>query len=553
MLNPKETMVSNLCLLRRISMATVALLLLAMPLRAQQQPAVIIAMSSVDETMGDIQYAAKAAGVSQAAGLLQLVAAQYLQLLDTSAPAGIIVDIDGQMPTMLGFLPVKDFDGLKQTITAQLGPLEDQGNGIWMVAAGQPVFLKQSGKYVFLADNADRLGDLPADPAALLGGLDKRYNLGVRVNIQRIPLPLRQMMLDQMREGYDQALSSQITDSEAQAQLQKNLSDAGIKNMEMLVTQGDVFEMGLTIDQEKKHISLGYSLTAIQGSELAEQLAYIRDVETEFGVLIDSDAAVSFNMSTTIGQAQIDMLADMLKAFRESVQKELTEDGNFPNEQARAAAEKVVGNLLDVAEATVKSGKMDTVGVVILDGTSLQFTVASHIGEGAKLNETIREIVELGKQEANFPEVQLDAAKVGDTTIHVMRVPVPDEDARAVFGEQLEIAVGISADAVYLCVGADAMDSVKVIAAGNNSKPVKAVSMRASVGQLIKFGAQFANDSLPPEILAVVDQMGDRDHIELVVDAIPNGARYQLVLEEGILKLIGVGIQQAMGAIGDGF
>jgi hypothetical protein len=77
--------------------------------------------------------------------------------------------------------------------------------------------------------------------------------------------------------------------------------------------------------------------------------------------------------------------------------------------------------------------------------------------------------------------------------------------------------------------------------------------MRASVGKLIKFGAQFADGNVPPPILAAVDQMGDRDHVEVVVDAIPNGARYQLVLEDGVLKLIGVGVQQAMGALGGGF
>ncbi len=542
----------NSCYLRRVSMAVAALLLFAMPLRAQQKPAVVIALSSVDETMADIQYAAEAAGVPQMAGMLQLMGGQYIQMLDTTIPAGILVEINGPMPTGLGFIPVKDFDALKTIISTQLGPIADDGNGVWRVAGPQPVFIKQEGKYVFVSDNAAGLGNLPANPAALLEGLDKRYNFGARVHIQRIPMASRQMLIQTMKDQFAQA--SQFIENESQTQFQENLSDASIKNMEMLVTQGDVFEMGLTIDQENKQISLGYSLTADQGSELAEQLGYIQDAETEFGAVLDSDAAVTFNTSTTIGKAQVEVYAELLKGFRTSVVKELQDDSNFPNEQARAAAEKVVSDLLDVAAATVGSGKLDAVGAVVLDGTSLQFAAAIHIGAGEKLNETIREIVALGKQEPNFPEVQLDVAKVGKTTIHLLEVPVPDEDAaRQVFGDKLEIAIGISPDAAYLCVGKDAVDSVKVIAAGTSSKPVKAVSMRASVGKLIKFGAQFADGNVPPPILAAVDQMGDRDHVEVVVDAIPNGARYQLVLEDGVLKLIGVGVQQAMGALGGGF
>jgi hypothetical protein len=323
--------------------------------------------------------------------------------------------------------------------------------------------------------------------------------------------------------------------------------------MELMVNQAEIFEMGIAIDQDKKEINLEYAVTATEGSELADELAYIQDAETRFGSVLDPGAALNMNISMKIGQTQMTMANDLLKVFRTSIEKEMKGDGNFPSDEARAAAEKVVGDLLDVAEATIKGGKLDSVGSVSLDGSNLQFSAAAQIAEGEKLNQTIRDIVALAKEEPDFPEVQLDAAKVGDVTIHLLQVPVPadEEDARAVFGDQVEIAVGVGPDATYLCVGAGAVDCVKKIAAGSNPKTVRPMAMRASIGQLIKFGAQFNDDPAMQQLLGVVDKMGDRDHVEVLVEAIPNGARYKFRLEDGLLKAVGFGIEQAMG--GGGF
>lgn len=542
---------SIMSFMRRSSWAVAALLLVALPLRAlplraQEKPAVIVSIAKIDETLGDIQYVTTAAGVPQIAGIIQLFGGQYLNLFDKTTPAGITAVVNNGPPEVLAFLPVKDFAALRKTVGDLTGPPTDQGNGVWLLGGPQPAFMKQSGDYVFIAQDPAGLNNLPKDPAALLEGLDKRYNIGVRVHIQRIPAELRDQFVTTMQQGMAQA--NQFIEDEAQAAFQKSMQESGAKNIELMATEGDIFEMGIAIDQDAKEIKLEYSVTALQGSELAEELSYIQDAETRFGSVLDPDAAVAMNITSKLGQTQMTMGKDLLKVFRESIGKELAEDGNFPNEQARDAAKKVVGNLLDVAEATLAGGKVDTVGIVTLDGKNLQFSAATHIAEGNKLNQTIRDIVELAREEPEFPEAKLDAAKVGDVSIHLLQVPVPEdeEDARAVFGDQVEIAVGVGPDAAYLSIGPGAVDNVKKIAAGGNTKSVRPMAMRVSVGQLIKFGAHFNNDPELQQLLPAIEQAGKRDHVEVVVEAIPNGARYKLKFEDGILKIIGVFAQKAM-------
>jgi hypothetical protein len=546
--------VSNTCMKRRISFVIIATLLTAMPLRAQQEPAVIISIASVKDTMGDIQYAAKAAGVPQGAAMLQFLAAQYTQLLEPNSPLGVALTFNGgPIPEVLGFVPARDFDALRQKIAEQASPPNDVGGGIWQVEGQPPIFLKQEGKFCFISIDPNAFANLPKDPTALLEGLDKKHNIGVRAYIQRIPDDLRQQFIGLMTQNMQQQMNND-SGNEGQAVLQKAMAEASLKNMTMLAEEGDKFEMGLAIDEEQKVIRLEYSLTALPQSALAEELSYIQDAETEFGPLIDPNAAISFNLSSKLGKTQAAMGKDLLKMFRTSIEKEMNQEGQFPTEEAKAAAQRVVSNLIDVANATIDSGKVDSVGSVSLDGTNLQFAAAAHIADGEKLNATIREIVQLAKDEPDFPGATLDAAKVGNVSIHLMSVPVPDdeEQAQAIFGESVEIAVGVGPNAAFLCIGKDAVGRMKDLASASGTKAVKPMLMRASVGQLIKFGSQFDGGSEIQQLLGAVDEMGDRDHVEVVVDAIPNGAKYQLRIEDGILKLIGIGVQQAMGG-GGGF
>jgi hypothetical protein len=539
--------VSTISFMQRIFLVAAALLLVALPAQAQQKPAVIVSISNVDDTLADIRYVTQAAGVPQLAGVVQLFGAQYFNLLDMSAPAGITAVVNGPEPEILAFLPVKDFAGLRKVATDFVGPPEDQGDGVWLLNGPQPVYMKQAGNYVFIAQNEAGLNNLPQNPAALLEGLDKRYNIGVRFHIQRIPAQMRDQFVAMMQQTMAQS-GGQFGEDEAQPAFQKAMAASSAKNIELMATQGDIFEMGIAIDEQNKEIKLEYSVTALQDSELAEELSYIQDAETRFGAILDPKAAVVMNITSKLGQTQMSMGKDLLKVFRSSIEKEIKEDGNFPNEQARQAAEKVVSDLLDVAEATLASGKVDSAAAVTLDGSNLQFSAAAHIAAGDKLNQTIRDIVELAREEPEFPEAKLDAAKVGDVSIHLLQVPIPagEDDARAVFGDKVEIAVGVGPDAAYLSVGPDAVDNLKKLADRDNTKSVRPMAMRFSVGQLIKFGANFNDDPQFQDLLPVIEQMGDNDHVEVVVEAIPNGARYKLGLEDGILKLIGVAAQKAM-------
>ena len=236
-----------------ICLALTSALLLA-PARAavaQLKPAVVVSVTSVSEMMNDIQYLARAAGAPEMAGLVTLLTAQYTQFLDANKPGGVYVVFSGvNEPVAIGFLPVKDQDALLAKLAEQIGQPEDAGNGIQKINGPQPMFLKAANGYTFVSNADANLANLPQDPAALLGGLDKSYNLAVQINPQSIPPELRKMAISQMKSSFEMQLEQQEQPEGVDAELQKKLARNSMDQMAKLIDDSERILIGWAVDAD---------------------------------------------------------------------------------------------------------------------------------------------------------------------------------------------------------------------------------------------------------------------------------------------------------------
>ena len=137
-------------------LAALSLAVVAAPAaRAQQTPALTVSIASTNELLGDVQYVTKIAGAADAGGFVTFMAQAYTQHLDTTKPAGIVVNFNGAEPVVTGFLPVNNLQGLLQMVEQQVGKAEDAGNGVQKIGLDQPVFFKQDGNWVFLSNSIE--------------------------------------------------------------------------------------------------------------------------------------------------------------------------------------------------------------------------------------------------------------------------------------------------------------------------------------------------------------------------------------------------------------
>src|SRR5690606_6054603 len=243
---------------------------------------------------------------------------------------------------------------LLNVLAQQVGPAQDAGNGIKQLsgANGQALFLKESNGYAYVAQSREQLATLPADPAALLGG-ERKYNVAVEVNVQSIPREMRDMFLAQLRQGIE---SAPVQD-ETQRAIQRQTTENFLRQMTQMFDQGEQLTIGWAIDAEAKSTYLDFQMTARPGTEIAQQMAALANVKTEFGgFLMPAAANLSFTANMSENDQQQAKLA--ISQLRQSAEKELDEDDDLSPE-AKNAAKKVVNLFIDVLVKTIEEGRMD--------------------------------------------------------------------------------------------------------------------------------------------------------------------------------------------------
>jgi hypothetical protein len=535
-------------------------LLVQPTLRAQAQaeaqakpPAVVISLASYDKMMADLRYGGDVAGASQYIGLLQFFAGAYTQAIDTTRPGGVLIDFDGPMPVATAFLPVKSLQRLLDQVADQVGPARDIGDGVKQLDGPQPLFAKESGGFAFITNSPDNLTNLPADPVALLGGANTQYDLAVTINVQSVPQQLRDMAIEQIREGFDSQMEMQRLleeGDELDREMQERLGRNAVDSMVKLVQQSDQINLGWAIDSTTQSTYLDFSMTALEGTDLAGQMALLGESRTNFAGLL-TPAAVNINLAGQMSADDKQQANDTLEVLLAKGQQELDEDEDI-TEDARAAAKRMLTAFGDIAKATIQEGIVDAGAMLTTHADSLQVLAGIHVADGMEVEKAVKTLVELARQEPNFPDVnlQLDALQHNGVNFHTASLPVPDENARRVFGETLDLVLGTGAKSVYFAFGPGSIDLLKEAIDKSVQEPKKStLPTRISVAMtpLLRFGAQLEPDNETlRDMLAAVERSQGKDQVVVTAQAIPRGVTYRLDIQEGVLRMIGSAVTAGM-------
>lgn len=511
-----------------------------------QKPAVVVSLASLDETMKDLNYLGEAAGAQQFVALAQLMSGPYRQSLDTTKPIGMTMTFQGQMPVFTGFIPVKNLQQLLGTLAQQIGPAQDAGGGIKQLTGpgGQSLFIKENQGYAFVANTKELLNTVPADPAGLLAGADKKYNIAVTVNMPSIPQNLRQMAIAQIRQGVEQQMQNQSFEDETQRVLQERLSRNSLEQITKLLEQADTATLGWAIDAQSKSTYLDVTLTALAGTEFAQQMESLEGLKTNFAGF-GMPAAVNAMFTVEMQPADKDQATFMLTTLSDKAKEQIDSDADLTPE-ARAAAKEVLDSFINVMTATVNEGRLDGGAVLTVQNERLQFAGGLHVADGQQFDTAFKRLVELAREEEEFPEVQLGAVKHKNVVFHTMSVPLPDEAARKTFGETLQAAVGVGPKSVYLAFGEGSMDLVKQVidqSAQQGATATVPSKLIVSLTPLVRFSSQFQQGNQNfAAMLAALDQAQGKDHVSLVGQPIERGFNYRIEIEEGVLRMIGAAV-----------
>jgi hypothetical protein len=521
-----------------------------------QKPLVTVSFAGYDQLMGTVQKACTLAGKPDLAKMPESLLAlatmgRGLAGLDKARPWGVVVygTEGGEFPVQ-AFVPVTD---LKQLMSLAPNPktgrpMTPDAAGVYELpgAKGQTFYVAQKGKWAFIVNSKDALGSVPADPSTVLGDLGKKYLLAVRGSVKNLPASVREQFLAGVKMGLSMVQRHQPGETPEQAAIRNNIFNQGLENVATLAKELDSALLGLGMDPSTGALYLDFELTAQPATQTAQRFAMAKDAKTNFAGFQVPGAALTVLASGTLDEAGVAQIKGILGKLRSKAMKDLTANEDLTDEQ-KQVAKGLLGDAMDVLDKTIENKTIDRGMALLLEAGAPTFVFGMTVADGAKLEKVLKQLVaEAGKEESPVAKlIKLDVAKHEGVNFHAATVPIEDEEAAAVLGKELDLVVGIGADALYFGAGKNVLATLKQ--AIDNSKrdagkSIPPMQLVLTAGPIAKFIAQVAPGDGPKMIAGQVSQLlaasGGRDHITLVAQPISNGVSVRLSVEEGILKAI---------------
>jgi hypothetical protein len=538
------------------------LILALAPLAAAQaqevKPVAVLSIASWEKLKADTLYIAELVGQKEAAEPGVNIGQIYLSGIDLKRPMGAYVTLSAAgEPQVVGFIPVTKLDTVLKNFEGQIGKPADGGNGLkqFDLPNGDAVYLKEVKGWAFVSNGKEAFDSLPADPIALLGKLPSMYDIAIRANVHDIPQELRQTAVDAIQGGFEQGLERDGGNA-ADRELQERFGRMSIKQFTQMIEELNEVTIGWGVDKTLKATYVDFTMTAVEGTAMARQMANLKDATSVFAGFLLPESSVNLNGTTQMSKDEIDQNTALLDLVKERAAKEIDNDAGLDANQ-RGAAKDLLGQFFGVLTDTVKGGKIDYGAALVLDERKLNFAGGILVADGKKLETAFAKLVELAKNEPDFPEVKLNAGKHGNVNLHTIAVDLPDEadeDARELFGgDKVQITLGTAPKALYVAFGKDGEAVLKKAidaSVPKASQQVPPSQLNFYLKPIVKFAASM-DKSENPQLQAVAEAFDNAetgsDEVNVVTKPIPGGAIGRLQVSEGVLKLIGEAVKAAQG------
>lgn len=560
-----------------VALAGVAWMLGPQPLPAQQPPAGelktvgVVGVGGVDRLLEDAEYAGNLAGMLGLSDILKAQASQAtgseegLPGIDTARPAGVIVQTDGTNFLIYGFVPVSDLAAALAAVEPNVMSITST-NGVHEIKAeGLTVYVQEKNGWAIIAQDQNTLQQASGAPDELLDGITDEHDIAAKVWVQNVPQMYRIQVPALLQMGMQQGLEPEPGESEEMFQARSEMVQNSIQQLQMLLDSLDTMTLGLSLDEGDRAASLAIETEVIPDSPLGEQIALNADLKTRFIGFAPDDAMVMIRETAKAGSREVEQVQNAFKLYRVAIDDTLKKDKSL-SKREREHVEGLVNTLFDGFQKTIEEGQLDFAITATTAGNRPSALMAMEFLAARDLETQIRDMLEAAAEDdASLAEaLTLDAETYQGYTLHTLTVSadqVEDEDFRRIMGDSVGIVLAFADDTVCVGFGPNAVADLKAaLDASQNAGPtaVPQVEMYLALKPLLEFIRTLPPDEAEadmPIVDSLLAEMGDADRITVVseiVDASAGLSRMTVVLQEDVLKAIGIGISQAMQAMGPG-
>lgn len=520
----------------------------------------VIAVTSYDELLTDIDYLGEFGGQVQAGQslnnmLLMFTQNKGLQGVDQSKAWGAMVQTDGQQFMPVVCLPVTDLDAVLATVSnfgMTTSEIEDGLTEIEM--PNQSVYVKKQGNWAFVSQEAEHLSTTPGDPADTFTKMTAEYDVAARVMVQNVPAIYRAMAVENVRKGAEQGMERQEGESDEAYEDRKKMTEANIEQIAKSIDELEEVSLGFNTDTDAGNVILDFSYRARPDTQLAKGIAVYQDTKTDYAGCMNEGAAMLFNISATTPPELLSEYRDQMQgqwqSMRQQAMNAIDQWDDLPDDEAREVIKDAAGDLMDAFEATAMSGKLDSAGYVDVENGQMKGVAGGYLKDTAKVESALRKLSAWKEKDPNFPGVHWNAESYGGAAIHTLSVPIPEDkdDARKMFGDTLDVAVALGDEVAYVAVGSNYLATLKsaMDGSGSSATPVKPMRFSLALTPIMMVAAETeSNPGVDAMLDALVTKSNGEDQVHVTVDEADGAMRVRFELEKGVLEAIGAAARQA--------
>ncbi len=289
----------------------------------------------------------------------------------------------------------------------------------------------------------------PADPISMFEGLGNNYDFAVRLKMQKVPPPMREMLTAQIRQGFEQAMAQQGGED---AESARRMAENTLEQLDQLINDTDELKFGFNVDQSGKKVVIDTMFTAVPGSKLAS--IYGGQRRHPFAVLSrDSPrcrrllSRCHLDQSRRRSSSRARALPTPFKRF-----EMLSRQRETSRKSSSKRSSTMIDRIGDLAVDSVSEGRADVGALLLTDENDFRFVLGAFVADGNRAAQIVKDLAKKVQGEPNAPRFSFDQGTYKGVAMHVVEADVPEkeDEARRIFGETLRVHVGTGPKSVYL-------------------------------------------------------------------------------------------------------
>ncbi len=514
------------------------------------EPVLVVTLGSINKLMQDVNYLSSVVGQPQAGGMFTMLAGTFTQGIDMTMPIGILVPLVDGAPQPIAVIPTVDVKSILKRLEAQTGPADELDDGTLVIAVGaNTIYIRQNGPWAAMAPRKDLLDLAPADPMTLFQGLGNDFDIAFRLQMQQVPAETRGMLIQQIRQGFEQAMEKQ---DDVGADATREFADGTMQSLEQFINETDTLQFGLNIDQAGKKVAIDTSFTAVPGTSLASVYGGQQPIPSQFASVIRDDAAAYYHAATSISPEAVDQTRKTLKSTISTLGGALEGEENLSDEQ-RDDIRELIDRVVDLSIKSIEEGRADLGALLLADSNQFRFVFGSFVADGNEAAQIVKDLAEKIENETDAPRFKFDIGTYKEVTMHVVEADVPEkeDEARKIFGETLRVHIGTGPKAVYVAVGESSEALMKELIDSSTldqgaDRPVG--QLKLTLLPILQYANSIESNVTISAMINALNNAPDEGVVTLVQESIPNGQSSMTSIGEGLIRAIGAAVTEVQNA-----